>query len=142
MATIRIHNATDINAEGNRTNGNAKAVFCITTGDIYASASDAAEILGCAKSTISWAATGRMKKCKGLRLCYVSNITEYLEEIAECARARQTKVNAYNAIIAEQNAKAKAQANLEKAMARREKLQAEMAKNDALIAEAQRYLNN
>ena len=142
MARIRIHNATEITAEGNRTRGNAKAVFCITTGDIYASATDAAEILGCAPSSVSWVATGRMKQCKGLRLCYVANITEHLEEIAECARARQTKVTAYDAMIAEQNARANAQANLEKAMARREKLQAEMAKNDALIAEAQRYLNN
>ena len=142
MARIRIHNTTELNAEGNRTNGNAKAVFCITTGDVYASASDAAEIIGCAQSTVSWAATGRMKRCKGLRLCYVANITEYLEEIAECARARQTKVTAYDAIIAEQSARANAQANLEKAMARRAKLQAEMEKNNALIAEAQRLLNN
>jgi hypothetical protein len=142
MPTIRIHNATHINAEGNHTRGNAKAVFCITTGDIYASVTDAAESLGCTPSSVSWAITNRMKTCKGLRFCPVSKITEYLEEIAEYARARQTKVTAYDAIIAEQNARANAQANLEKAMARRTKLLAEIAKNDAMIAEAQRYLNN
>ena len=142
MARIRIHNTTELNAEGNHTNGNAKAVFCITTGNVYASTIDAAEKIGCSQNNVSTAARGKIKTCKGLRLCYVSHITEHLDEIAECARARQTKVTAYNAIIAEQTARANAQANYEKALARREKLQAEMAKNDALIAEAQRYLNN
>lgn len=142
MARIRIHNATHINAEGNHIRGNAKAIFCITTGNVYASTIDAAEKIGCSQSNVSWAARNEGKTCKGVRICYMSEITEHLEEIAECARARQEKVTAYDAIIAEQSARANAQANLEKAMARREKLQAEIAKNDALIAEAQRYLNN
>ena len=140
MARITIHNATEITAEGNRTRGNAKAVFCITTGDIYASATDAAEILGCAPSSVSWVATGRMKQCKGLRLCYVANITEHLEEIAECARARQTKVTAYDAIIAEQKTRANAQANYEKAMARREKLRQSTHHSLPFLPEAFRVL--
>lgn len=142
MALIRIQNTSNINAEGNHTRRNAKAVFCITTGDVYASATDAAERLGCAPSTVSWAATKRMKTCKGLRLCYVSDITEYLEEIAVCARARETKVVAYNAIVEKEKALKEANDSVTRHQAKCEELRRQLAAEEQALKTAEAAVNN
>jgi hypothetical protein len=141
MATIRIHNVSNINAEGTRTNGNCKAVFCITTGEVYASARDAAEIIGCNPSNVSWAATGRMNTCKGLRICYIADIIEHLDEIASIARERNNKVVEYNKIIAKEEAARKARENLVKRQAKCEMLRQQLEKEMTLLAEASKEVD-
>lgn len=141
MATIRIHNTTEVTGQGTRTRGNAKPVFCITTGEIYTSAADAAEIIGCSQGNVSWAATGRMKTCKGLRLCYIADIVEHLEEIASIARERNVKVVAYDRIAAREEAIRKANENRAIHQAKCEKLRKQLEKEMELLAEAESKVN-
>ena len=96
---VNIQNKSEIKAEGNRTNGNCKPVYCITTGEIFASATDAAEAIGVTQGAISWVLTGKANTCKKKRFCYVSKIAEHLDEIAEVNRSRTSKINAYDEII-------------------------------------------
>ena len=142
MKTIRIHNATEISAEGTRTKGNCKPVFCITTGIVYTSAADAAEKVGCSPSNMSWALTKRMSTCKGMRFCYIANITEYLGEISETARSRAEKISAYDAIIASQNAERNARKEFATRQKNCEVLRARLEKEMRLMSEAQAIIDS
>ena len=61
MATLNIHNETNIEAKGTHTNKNAKPVICIDTGEIFVSLTDAAERYGTTVDNISNAVRGRTK---------------------------------------------------------------------------------
>lgn len=135
--TINIQNATNVNAIGHRNSKNCKAVYNITTGEIYASGIDAANALNVDPASVSGALTGKAKTCKGMRLCLVSRMMEYLEEIIEQNRIRIAKVSAYDAMMAEQNAKKMAQENLAKHKAKCEKLRAELEEEVRLMQEAE-----
>ena len=112
--TITIQKASNLKAEGHHINGNCKPVFCITTGSVYASVYDAAEKLGIDPSCISSAANGRTKTCQGKRYCFVANVMEHLDEIAENFRIREEKIAAYDAIVYEREAKQRALEKIEK----------------------------
>ena len=65
--TITITKATNLNAVGRHTNGNSKPVFCISTGIIYASVTDAAVNAGVSGAVMSCAVTNKIRPCKGKR---------------------------------------------------------------------------
>lgn len=81
MATLNIHNETNINAKGTRTCGVNKPVICIETGEIFASVTDAAEHFGTSIYNISNAARGAQKTARGKRFCFVSRATENIEAL-------------------------------------------------------------
>jgi hypothetical protein len=134
---ITLHNEAVVSAHGRKRNTNAKPVFCIDTGEVYASSLDAAEQIGVSPSTLSWALTGRQKTCKGKRYCLVSKIPEYLEEITIAMQTRDMKVRAYDEMIYHQQAIDEAIAKLEKDKATREKLkrQLEAIEQDIIATE-------
>ncbi len=134
--TINIQKATNVNVTGHHSNKNCKAVYNITTGEIYASGIDAANVLGVDPASVSGALTGKSKTCKGMRLCLVSKMMEHLEEITEQNRIRTAKVEAYDKMIAKQKAKAHAEEEIAKREANRAKLLAELEKEEALLAQA------
>jgi hypothetical protein len=110
MTKIHIQKEGFIKAHGVHTRKNHKPVMCITTGEIYASVLDAALANGVTIGAISWACCGKSKTCQGKRFCFVANVTEHLEEIAECLRIREAKAIAYDEICAKKEALNKAQA--------------------------------
>lgn len=140
--TINIQKCSNVTVVGHHNHKNCKPVYCIDTGEMYASAIDAAAANGVTHPSMSNALTGKNKTCNGKRFCYISKIMEHLEEITEANRIRAEKVAAYDAIIAEQNAKKEAQENLAKHQANvetlRQKLEAEMQ----LLQEAQALCAN
>lgn len=140
--TINIQQATNVNVTGHRSNKNCKAVYNITTGEIYASGLDAANALGIDASCISAVLTGKSKTCKGMRFCLVSKVMEHLDEITEQNRIRVAKVAAYDTMIAEQTAKQKAQESLEKHRAKCNELRAKLEKEMQLLQEAEALCNN
>lgn len=81
MATLNIHNETNIKVKGTRTCGVNKPVICIDTGEIFASVTDAAEHFGTSIYNISNAARGAQKTARGKRFCFVSRATENLEAL-------------------------------------------------------------
>lgn len=140
--TINIQNATNVNVIGHRNNKNCKAVYNITTGEIYASGIDAANTLGTDPSCVSAALTGKSKTCKGMRLCLVSKIMENLEEITEQNRIRLEKVTAYDAMIAKQNAAREAEEKLAIHRANCEKLRAKLEREMQMMQEVEALVSN
>ena len=69
---------------GKRTNGNCKPVLCITTGQIFASGYDAAEITGVHQSCISAVCRGKQKVANGMEFCFVHQAVENIDAIAAC----------------------------------------------------------
>lgn len=67
---------------GKRTHGNCKPVLCITTGQIFASGMDAAEIMGVPEPNISAVCRGKRKFIKGLQFCFVHQAVENIDIIA------------------------------------------------------------
>lgn len=139
--TFNIQNASIINVEGHRTHKNCKAVYCITTGEVYASVSDAAEANGVTPTALGWALSGRSKSCKGKRFCFINQIVEHLDEIAENNRTREAKVTAYNTIVEKQDKIRKAQAKVDKHKSKVDELQAKLDDAKRLMAEAESELN-
>lgn len=139
--TINIQKCSNVNATGYHTSKNCKAVYCITTGEIFASLADAAEANDVSTSAISLVVLGKTKTCNGKRFCYISRMMEHLEEITEIQRIRNEKVAAYDAMIAEQNAKKEAQENLAKHKAKCEELRAKLEKEMQLVKAAEEVLS-
>ncbi len=139
--TIEIKKAATVSAIGHHINRNSKPVFCITDGAVYASVLDAAEKVNADPGTMSAAINGKIKTCKGKRFCFVANVMEHLDEIAENLKIRNEKVAAYDAMTAEQNAKKEAQENLAKHKAKCEELRAKLAKEEQLMKEAEELCN-
>ena len=112
--TINIQKCSNVTVVGHHNHKNCKPVYCIDTGEIYASALDAANANGVTHPPMSNNLTGKTKTCNGKRFCYVSKMMEHLEEITEANRIRAAKVAAYDADAERRNALAKAEEDVKK----------------------------
>lgn len=88
MKKINIHDKADIHAEGILSTKHCKPVICVDTGEVYTSATDAAEAAGVSIGNMSSHLTGRYRTVKGKRYCYLSKVTESLDTIV--TRLRET----------------------------------------------------
>lgn len=95
---ITLQKTSEMTAVGNSTNGNKKPVFCLTTGEVFASVRDAARIIGSAQSSMSRACSDSSYTCKGKHFCFVSDVVTHLDEIAECIR----KAKEYDKLVAQE----------------------------------------
>lgn len=139
--TINIQNASTVNVTGHRTSKNSKPVYCITTGEIFASCADAAEANGVSVSAISLVVIGKTKTCNGKRFCYVSKMMEHLQEITEQTRIRSEKVAAYDKENEKRTAIAKAEENVKKYEARIADLRSKLAEAESKLENAKNELN-
>lgn len=150
--TINIQHEANIKAKGEHTQKNAKAVICIETGEVYASAMDAAEQVGAHITTISAVCLGKIRTYKGKHYCYLSRVNENLDSIV--TRLRETSAveedaKKWQAYQAEQEAIRKAEEErieaerkaeekrLEEERKAREKREKEIAKADAKVERCQ-----
>ena len=141
MTNINIQNASNVFVEGSRTHRNCKAVYCITTGEMYASVLDAAEANGVSQCAMSWNVCGKSKTCNGKRFCLVSEMTEHLNEIVENSRVRTQKVSAYDEIVERRKAVREAEERVAERKARCEELRNALEAEMALFADAEQELN-
>ena len=141
MTTVNVQRASTVKAVGTHSGKNSKAVFCITTGDVYASSLDASEATGISRSTMSYLINNNTahRKTK-MKFCFVANITEHLEEIAANNRARQQKVAKYDAIEAHKEAIRKASEEYEKRKATCDALRQKLATETELMNKASENL--
>lgn len=137
MTKIIVGNKGELTAQGNRTNGNCKPIFCIDSGEVFASITCAAEAINVHMTALSQAVNGKVKRCKGKRYCFVSNVIAHLEEIASAQREREEKIRAYDEMIRQQNAAKEAEAEFAKRKANCEKLQRQLEKEMQLMHEAE-----
>lgn len=98
---IIIHGKAIAEANGTHLNKNSKAVFCLETGEIFASNLDAALAKGVTRSTMSAHCTGKTRHCNGQHFFHVSKATENLNLVAMHLRN-----------LATENAKLKVKADL------------------------------
>lgn len=138
IVAITISKHGEGNAVGRPRNANSRPVFCITTMTPYTSGLDAAIAMESDPSCISSACRGKIKTCAGKRWCFVDEIMLHFDEIVEVAGHLNDDAAAYRAIVAEKEAKIKAQAERDKLKARCAKLQAELEKELRLLEEAEK----
>lgn len=131
MRNITIKEAATINAKGKLNSRKCKPVICIDTGEVYTSATDAAQANGTTVYGVSTACLGKTKTANGKRFCYVQDFPEHLADITSRISAMNKgytemmeKAKAYDAMIAEQKAKEKEAEAHEKAITKaKEKLE-------------------
>ena len=105
MNTIVTKTEVKLDSKPART-GNAKPVYCITTGKVYASSYDAAKADNVSQGCVSGVCTGRYKAAKGKRYCHVSDMPIHVLEISEAMQDIAKDAGAYRAIKAEEERKA------------------------------------
>ena len=97
--TKTIQNESKIKAIGVLTHGACKAVICIDTGEVYASATDAARENGISVHSISKNCLGKIEKSGGKRYCYVKDVIEHLGELTGQIILLSEKANKYELYI-------------------------------------------
>lgn len=107
---LTIQKKATVTSTGKCTSGSCKAVMCIDTGEIYNSATDAAEHNNTTPGNMSHACTGKQKTVNGKRFCYIQDINCHLDKIAEAIH----KANAYDLIIEKENTYKELIANVDK----------------------------
>ena len=128
---------TELRIEGNHTNGNCKPVFCITTGEVYASVTDAAKKNGVTVGAISYAIGDTTRSCQGKKFCLVTELMEHLHEISHSIITKNSKAIAYDAMIAEKERISKANAKLARHRETCEKLRKQMEAEMKALEEAE-----
>ena len=98
--TVTIQHESEIKAQGIHRNRNAKPVICLDTGEVFTSATDAAEAAGAHLSTMVWNLTERQKTCRGKRYCYLSKLNEHLDEFTDTVQVLYEKANKYDELVA------------------------------------------
>lgn len=120
--TLKIQNVAYVNeAQGKRRNRNAKPVMCVETGNIYASVTDAAEMMGCTVQTMSIVIDKPNRTAKGMHFIFLNHLNENIGRIG-------TRINVVNDRCATLEFKANKVPELEK-------------RNQELTEEAKRLRN-
>ena len=77
-----INKEAKVNAQGKVNHKNAKPVFCMNTGIIYASVIDAAECTSSDAGDISRCCNGKVRHVKGSKYIFVKDIPSHLDELS------------------------------------------------------------
>jgi hypothetical protein len=136
--TITLQQTSEMTAVGNCTNGNRKPVFCLTTGEVYASVRDAAKIIGSAQSCMSRACSDSSYTCKGKRFCFVSDIVQHLDEMAENIR----KAKEYDKLVAQKKPEARKIDEAPKANEEPKATPLHLKSEDEMLMQLKLLLNN
>lgn len=106
---IVIQRKAIIRGKGKSYSGNTNAVLCITTGDVFTSCHDAANHADVTSGFMSNVCRGNSQSAKGKRYCYVKDINEHLDEVAESIR----KANMYDEFMTKEEKRKELVANVE-----------------------------
>ena len=82
MTQLIINKEAKVNAQGKVNHKNAKPVFCMNTGIIYASVIDAAECTSSNAGDISRCCNGKARHVKGSKYIFVKDIPSHLDELS------------------------------------------------------------
>lgn len=98
--TININNGAALNnVLGHRTHHACKPVINKTTGDIYASATDAAEAIGASLDSVSLCCRGKLKTCKGNELEYVQHASENVDSMSSTIRKKNAEIEKLKQLV-------------------------------------------
>lgn len=139
--TINIQKCANVTVSGHHNHKNCKAVYCITTGEMYPSILDAASANNMSYGAMCQAITKGSKCRNGKKFCLIVDVVEHLEEISDANKLRSAKVAAYDADMRKRIKISDAREKVEKRKASADALRQKLAEADALVAEAERELN-
>lgn len=140
--TIRFQKASEIhNVSGIHTTYNNKPVMCISTGEVFASVTDAAHAAGSSVGTLS-CALRHNRPLKGKKYCFVARVTEHLDELMESAREREEKASAYNEMKTHKEKIDAARAKYAKCKANVEELRRQLDEATEAMNNAKQELDN
>ena len=114
---------------------NAKPVYCISDGSIYASGLDAANALNVDAASISTMCRGKVKSVKGKQYCFVSDLHNHILDISNITKELLEDAMKYREIEAKRIAE-------EQRVQKKNKLQNEIEAIKKRIADEQRRLEN
>lgn len=134
---ITIQKPSKMIVKGKRCNGNTNAVLCISTGQVFTSCTDAAEHTDVTVSQMSNHCRGITKTTKGKKFCYVKDINEHLEEVAESIR----KANMYDELMTKEEKRKELIADVQHWESEIERLDNEMIELAKKQTEAANNLN-
>lgn len=106
---ITIQRKAIIRGKGKSCNANTNAVLCISTGDVLTSCTDAANHADVTVGFMSNVCRGYSASAKGKKYCYVKDINEHLDEVAESIR----KANMYDEFMTKEEKRKELVANVE-----------------------------
>lgn len=112
--------------------GNAKSVFCITTGKVYASGIDAAADVGCTAGSISLACRGHIHTVHGMEWCFVKDMPENILKISNAYQDIYNDAMAYRKDEVERKRKEAHKAAMKKREERMERLKAELEAEESM----------
>jgi DNA repair ATPase RecN len=141
MKKINIQHEANIDAQGSLNSKHCKPVICLETGDVYSSATDAAEAVGVSLGSMSGHLTGKNKSVKGKHYCYLSRVSESLNSIVTRLREAsemEVKAKMWDEMIAAQEEARKEKERRASAIA---KAEAKVAKYAADCAKYQEKFN-
>lgn len=115
MTEVIINKQATINAEGTHNTKGNKSVVCLTTREVFVSGLDASLKCNVSRSEISRCCRGQKTTVKGMRFCFLNDITTHLNEILVIDPELIKKAAAYDAIVAEREAEEKRKAELARA---------------------------
>lgn len=129
---VTIQRKAIIRGKGKSLNGNTNAVLCISTGDVFTSCTDAANHADTTVGHMSNVCRGNSHSAKGKRYCYVKDINEHLDEVAESIR----KANMYDELMTKEEKRKELVANVEHWESETKRISDEMDKlfNDSIKA--------
>lgn len=90
---ITLHEKKEINVEGIYTSKSCKPVFNMSTGKIYASGLATCDAIGAYPADLSRHLHGMTKTIKGMRFCFVSEVSDHVDEIAYIISAKQETID-------------------------------------------------
>ena len=137
---ITLTSETTINANGIQRTKNAKPVFCIDTGEVFASATDAAEAYGVSVYAISTCCLGKVRTSCGKRWCYIKDMEKHLEEISISVQERNFKAKAYEDIMYKQTELDNAKAEVAKHRAKYDQLSQKLNAEFEALSKAEQRL--
>lgn len=137
---ITLTSETTINANGIQRTKNAKPVFCIDTGEVFASATDAAEAYGVSVYAISTCCLGKVRTSCSKRWCYIKDMEKHLEEISISVQERNFKAKAYEDIMYKQTELDNVKEEVAKRKANYDKLQQRLNAEFEALTRAQAKL--
>lgn len=111
-----------IKGKGKCFNGNTNAVLCISTGEVYTSCTDAAMSNNTTVGSMSSVCRGRSYTTKGKKFCYVKDINEHLDEVAESIR----KANMYDELMTKEEKRKELIAEVDKRKAEVNRIEGEI----------------
>lgn len=116
---------------------NAKPVYCISDGKVYASCLDAAKATGNCTSAISSVCRGVFKTAKGKQYCFVKDMSIHVVDVSNAMQAAARDANIYRAKEAYEKKKEKLTKDIENYKRRIETYQQSLDELEIMYAEVQ-----